>query len=139
MSGTRVKHEWNKSETSRLDLFFAFIVHHKAELTAFDDDDRWLLLSLSDVQKRMFWHVANTCIARGTQRTGPIEIKGFFSPLGISTDVVRTSLNRMIEKGILQREKGKLGKNGFAIISLPRTIHDLAKELITNFNNTQTT
>jgi hypothetical protein len=137
MTGTRVKHEWDKIESKSLDSFFAFIVRHKAELTASDDDEHWLLLGLSDVQKRMFWHVAINCLDRGAQRTGPIEIKNFFSPLGISTDVVRTSLKRLAEKGILQREKGKLGKNGFAIISLPRAIHDVAKELFTNFTSAQ--
>lgn len=143
-SGTRLEQEWNKSGTNlehnqdknetNFNSFFAFILHHKQQIAAFDDgDDSWLILSLSDVQKRMFWHVAINCIDRGAPKTGPIEIKGFFSPLRLSTDVVRVSLRRLVEKGLLQREKGKLGRNGFAIISLPRPIHEAAKELFANF------
>jgi hypothetical protein len=137
MNGTRVKHEWNKSESTSIDSFFAFIIRQREDLTASHDEEHWLLLGLSNVQRRMFWHVAINCIERGAQRTGPIEIKSFFSPLSISTDVVRTSLKRLTEKGLLQREKGKLGKDGFAIISLPRAIHDIAKELFTHFISVQ--
>ena len=134
---TRLEHESNKTATRPMHSFFEFILRYKEELAVFDDDYRCLVLGLSDVQKRMFWHVAINCICRGSQRTGPIEIKGFFSVLGISIGVVRMSLDRLVQKGLLQKEKGKLGKNGFAIISLPRAIHDVAKELFTNFNSTQ--
>jgi predicted transcriptional regulator len=63
-------------------------------------------------------------------RTGPIEIKGFFEKLAIATPVVRTTLNRLVDKRIIQREKGKLGKNGFAVISLPKAMFDAAREII---------
>lgn len=143
---TRLEHEYNKSvtrvehdhnKTLGLNSFHAFVVLQRIELAYYDDDARCLLLSLSDVQRRIFWHVAFECINRGDLRTRPIEIKSFFAPLDIATAVVRTSLNRLIEKRLLQREKGKLGKNGFAIISLPKSIYDAANAIVTNFQNAQ--
>lgn len=139
MSITRLEHECDNKKLLAQNIFYASLVRQKIELTAYENDDRCLILSLSDVQRRMFWHVAFECINRESLRTGPIEIKGFFSALGIATAVVRTSLNRLIEKRLLQREKGKLGKNGFAIISLPKPIYDIAKEIVGDFHNTQAT
>lgn len=137
---TRLEHDHNKTETAEgLSSFFAFIANQTLSFAIYEDDARWLLLSLSDVQKRMFWHVAISCINRGALRTSPIEIKSFFSPLGISTGVMRTTLHRLTEKRLLQREKGKLGKNGFAIISIPKTIHDAAKDIFANFEASQCT
>lgn len=138
MSITRVEHEYNKSETRfAQDSFSAFLVQKRVDLLTYEDDARCLLLSLSDVQRRMFWHVAFECISRDALRTGPIEIKGFFSTLELTTGVMRTSLNRLTEKRLLQREKGKLGKNGFAIIALPKSIYEAAKEIVNNFQSTQ--
>jgi hypothetical protein len=137
MSTTRVEHEYNKSQTMDTDSFYAFVVAQRTLLNVYDDDLRSMLLSLSDVQRRLFWHVAFECINRGDMRTAPLEIKSFFAPLGISTAVVRTSLVRLIDKRLLQREKGKLGKNGFAIIALPKTAFEIAHDLVINFQNSQ--
>lgn len=113
-----------------LDNFFVFINNQKSLLGIFEiNDPKYFVLTLSDAQKKIFWHTAIHCIQRGATNTGPIEVKNFYGPLQISLGVVRTSLNRLIEKGILQRERGKRGKNGFAIISLPKLIFDTTKIL----------
>ncbi len=137
LSRTRVEQELNKNKTTDIDSFYAFVVAQRTLLNVYDDDLRSMLLSLSDVQRRLFWHVAFECINRNDIRTAPLEIKSFFAPLGISTAVVRTSLVRLIEKRLLQREKGKLGKNGFAIIALPKTAFEIAQELVINFQESR--
>ena len=104
---------------------------------SYEDDPKCLILTLSDIQKKIFWCAAIECIKRDTSQTGPIEIKTFFGNLDISTAVVRTTLNRLIDKRILQKEKGKLGKNGFAILSLPKRMLDEAKEIFAEFKALQ--
>lgn len=135
-SEIRVEHYYNKSQIIDTDSFYAFIISQRTTLN-YDDDLRSILLSLSDVQRRLFWHVTFECINREDLRTAPLEIKGFFSPLGISTDVVRTSLVRLINKRLIQREKGKLGRNGFAIIALPKIVLEIAQELVMGFQNSK--
>jgi hypothetical protein len=137
MSVTRVEHDYNKNRAFDMNSFYAFILTQRTQIDSYDDDMRCMLLSLSDVQRRIFWHVAFECINRGDSRTTGIEIKSFFEPLGIDIGVVRTSLNRLNDKRLLQREKGKRGKNGFAIIALPKTTNEIAQELITNFKNSR--
>lgn len=133
---TKLKHEYNNSASIDINNLIYFLTQQKTLLDVFEfSDPRYLVLSLSDGQRKIFWHTALQCIKRGTSRTGPIEIKSFFEVLGISIPVVRTSLNRLVEKGLLQRERGKLGKNGFAIISLPKMIFDTAERLVQEYNS----
>jgi len=146
-SETKVKHEYNKSVT-RLKLddykiitknspndFYAFIKSQQESVTDYEDEPRSIILCLSDVQRQIFWCIAHECIKRKSTRTGPIEIKSFFNILAISTPVVRTTLNRLVDKRIIQREKGKLGKNGFAIISLPKIMFDAACNIYADYEN----
>ncbi len=135
-SETLLKHDYNNTVSIKIDDFILFINQQKNLLDEFETSDpRFLILGLSDVQRKIFWHTAFHCIKRGAPRTGPIEIKGFFEPLDVATTVVRTSLNRLVEKGLLQRERGKLGKNGFAIISLPKMIFDTTECLVKEYNS----
>lgn len=135
-SVTRLEHDCNKTEVSvELKDFLAYAEKLKSSITNYEDDLRSLILSLSDVQKRIFWLIALECIKLNAPRSGPIEIKGFFGNLAISTAVVRTTLNRLVDKHIIQREKGKLGKNGFAIISLPKMMFDEAKDIFAEFQS----
>lgn len=113
--------------------FFVFVENAKASIINYNDKPRCLILSLSDAQKRIFWRIAIECINRNSHRTGPIQIKGFFEGLTISTPVVRTSLNRLVDKGVLQRETGKPGKNGFSIISLPKAMFNSSREIWADF------
>ena len=135
-SNLRLEHDYNKSVTRlehdcnmivtdlELGSLFAFINKQRIEVLDFEDELQYLILNLSDVQKRVFWHVALECLNRNSPRTRPMEIKSFFEKLDISMPVIRTTLNRLVDKRLLQREKGKLGKNGFAIISLSRVTFD---------------
>lgn len=146
-SVTRVEHDYNKIKTrleqdnnktltsNKFDNFYLFIDNQRASIIDYEDDPRSMILSLSDVQKQIFWNIATECIKRQNTRTGPIEIKSFFGQLAISTPVVRTTLNRLVDKRIIQREKGKLGKNGFAVISLPKIMFDAAANIFTDFQN----
>jgi hypothetical protein len=136
-SVTRLEHDYNLSiTTTDPNHLIGFVVQQKIFLDNFEFSNPWyLVVSLSDVQRKVFWHIALECIKRGVPRTGPIEIKGFFEGLEISIPVVRTTLNRLVEKDIIQREPGKLGKNGFAIIALPKMIFDVAAALLNDFNN----
>ncbi len=132
----RVKQECNKDLPSDLNQLVSFAAHQRTVLDNFSlSDPRYLILSLGDVQRKIFWHTALYCIKRTSPRTGPIEIKSFFDVLDSSTPVVRTSLNRLVEKGLLQRERGKLGKNGFAIISLPKMIFDTVECLVQEYHS----
>jgi hypothetical protein len=134
---TRLEHEYNKSVTEKSqNIFYEFLDKKKLNLDSFDMiDPLYLITSLSDAQKRIFWHIALECISRKNSRTRPIEIKSFFASLAISIGVVRTTLNRLVGKRIIQREQGKLGKNGFAIIALPKMIFDAAQIIFNDFNN----
>ncbi|MCA9508562.1 MAG: hypothetical protein KC505_09090 [Myxococcales bacterium] len=118
------------------DNFVLFINHVKENLDIIDFDElEHTIVCLSDVQRKVFWLVAFQCLKRNSFRTGPIQIKSFFEPTRIAITVVRTSLDRLVEKGILKRERGKLGKNGFAVISLSKTIFDFASNLVKNYNH----
>lgn len=133
-SVTRLEHDYNKNVTRfEINKFSAFIENQRLSIDSYEDEPRFLILNLSDAQKRIFWHIAIECLNRNAPRTRPIEIKGFFEPLAISTPVVRTTLNRLVDKRIIQREKGKLGKNGFAIISLPKIMFEAAQVILADF------
>jgi hypothetical protein len=134
-SVTRVEHEHSQTLPSKAhETFFDFLDTKRASLFNFESHDpKASLVILSELQRQVFWHVAKQCLNRNVHHTGPIEIKSFFNELDTSTAIVRTTLNRLREKRLIQREQGKLGRNGFAIISLPSLIYDAAKEILAEY------
>lgn len=134
---TRLEQDYNKSTVTDPPVnWIQFLEKKRSELFNLDSNDPKLsLIVLSDLQQQIFWHIAKHCISRNTANTGPIEIKSFFGELDITTGVVRTTLNRLGDKRLIQREKGKLGRNGFAVIGIPLLILEAAKDILSGFPN----
>lgn len=140
---TNKKHDMDKGtgggehleNQPKLDLqsFFVFLLHERSAIIDYENDTRSIILGLSSTQREVFWRVAIRCINRNTLNTGPLEIADFFSSMRTSIDVARTSLFRLVKKKLLQREKGKLGRNGFAIIAIPKPMFDIASSIFEKF------
>lgn len=82
------------------------------------------LLCLTGIQKKIVECVADICSAGGRLNTGPVETNRICVYVNASRESIKTSINRLINKGILIRNKGKTARGGY--IDLGMTEHILS-------------
>ncbi|STX55808.1 Uncharacterised protein [Legionella beliardensis] len=75
---------------------------------------------LSGIQKIIFSYVINVCSARGTLDTGNILSSDLAISANCSTGSIKTSLIRLIEKGLLFRLQGKSSRGGYIVLGITK-------------------
>ena len=58
--------------------------------------------------------------------TGPVHIEKLANQFKITAGTCRTSINRLVEKGFLERDLSKPGKNGFSVFKI---IHSVRRQI----------
>ena len=72
--------------------------------------------------------IVDRCASRAMLSTGVIKGEIFSEITGTSSKMVKTSIQRLVGKNLIQRERGKTGRGGFYIFSLTELIRNAALE-----------
>ncbi|MGI2257545.1 hypothetical protein ACRRVD_03300 [Candidatus Cardinium hertigii] len=70
---------------------------------------------LCGIQKRMVRYFVSCCTVRGESVTGPVTIETLSSVTNTTKKTLRKVVQRIIEKGLMERVGGKTGKSGFSV------------------------
>lgn len=76
-------------------------------------------------QKQVFLYIAKRCIANDSLVTGPISKQDLKENISSDIDTIKTSLQRLVQKGFIHRELSKSGTGGFSIFSISSPIKKL--------------
>ena len=86
------------------------------------------IFRLTGHQKKIFMFIVDRCASRAMLSTGVIKGEIFSEITGTSSKMVKTSIQRLVGKNLIQRERGKTGRGGFYIFSLTELIRNAALE-----------
>lgn len=99
------------------------------------------ILMLVGLQKKIHFYVAQRCILNENLRSGPITMDMLKTATGATDKCIKTSIHRLVRRGVFEREKGKKGLGGFCIFRINdpmrrAVIHDMQMALASNQNVT---
>ena len=80
------------------------------------------VLSLSGLQRNILGFVTDICSVRDNLSTGPIETNTVCTYVKSTSGATKMSIKRLIDKGLLIRNKGRTAKGGYINLSIPREI-----------------
>jgi predicted transcriptional regulator len=83
------------------------------------------LAKLSGLQRQIIDCVLDICLAREATNTGPIETSLLSQYINANYGTTKTSLNRLVNKGFLNRLPGRTAKGGYINLELPDHIRDM--------------
>lgn len=86
------------------------------------------IFRLTGHQKNLFFFIYERCISRGMLSTGPLTNETLTSATKIALKMLKLSIQRLVEKCLIIREKGKTGRGGFYNFSLTMTVRNAATE-----------
>lgn len=84
------------------------------------------IFRLAGYQKKIFMLIIEKCVSRGMLSTGGITIETFVEKTGTTSKMIKTSINRLIGKNLIHRERGKTGRGGFYLFSVTEQIRNAA-------------
>ena len=70
------------------------------------------------LQRKLLLYVGTKCLARNDLCSGPISVRELSDLLGANVDTVKTTAQRLVNKGFIKRDKGKSGNGGFTIFHI---------------------
>lgn len=86
------------------------------------------IFRLTGHQKKIFMFIVERCASRAMLSTGVIKGEIFSEITGTTIKMVKTSIQRLVGKDLIQRERGKTGRGGFYIFSLTELVRNAALE-----------
>lgn len=91
-------------------------------------DAKDIVRRLVGLQKKILFFIVDDCVFRNQLYTGPIPTDALKQVTSADTDTLKTAVQRLINKKIINREKGKKGIGGFAIFSISEQIRSAVLE-----------
>lgn len=79
---------------------------------------------LTGHQRKLLIFIAEDCLSHGLLTTNYITNESLRILINTDTNSVKTSIQRLIEKGLIAREKGKRGNGGFTCYKITKSIRD---------------
>lgn len=86
------------------------------------------VINLSGLQRSILEFIADLCTINDDLETGPIETTTIALHAKTSIGSVKTSINRLIEKNLLIRKKGRTAKGGYINLSTFQDVLEVIKE-----------
>jgi predicted transcriptional regulator len=83
---------------------------------------------LFGLQKMALFNIVENCKERGLLYTSPITNEFFRNTLNTDINSVKTTIQRLIKKGLIQRKEAKKGKGGYTVFSVSSAIRNAAIE-----------
>lgn len=102
----------------------------KSKHSDFSIDETTLdkIFRLTGHQKKIFMFIFERCASRAMLSSGVIKGEIFTEITGTTIKMVKTSIQRLERKALVQRERGKTGRGGFYIFSLTELVRNAAIE-----------
>lgn len=92
-----------------------------------------LIKQLRGIQFKIFSYVVNSCTKNNSLESEKLYTPEIAEIIGCSHNSVKTSIQRLIDKGLLIRKKGKTSSGGFTLLSVAREVYMTARN-IKSFN-----
>lgn len=86
------------------------------------------IFRLTGHQKKIFMFIFERCASRAMLSTGVIKGETLAEITATSIKMVKTSIQRLVGKNLVLRERGKTGRGGFYIFSLTEQVRNAAIE-----------
>jgi len=86
------------------------------------------IFRLSGHQKKIFMFIFERCASRAMLSTGVIQGDILCEITVTTLKMVKTSIQRLVGKGLINRERGKTGRGGFYIFSLSEQVRNSSLE-----------
>jgi DNA-binding MarR family transcriptional regulator len=86
------------------------------------------IFRLTGHQKKIFMFIFERCVSRAMLSSGVIKGEVFTEITGTTIKMVKTSIQRLERKALVQRERGKTGRGGFYMFSLTEIVRNAAIE-----------
>jgi hypothetical protein len=100
------------------------------------DEDKYVheYAKLVGFQKQVLLYIVKRCIANDSLVSGPIAKQDFKEHVSPNLDSIKTTIQRLVHKGFLQRELSKSGAGGFSVFSISQAF----KKMILGCQNPNT-
>ncbi|MBA2655618.1 MAG: hypothetical protein H0U70_01375 [Tatlockia sp.] len=121
---TELKQSSNEriTTTKQLDNLTGNLIDNTEKLTYYIES----IKRLSGIQKNIFLFVINMCTARGMLDTGIVLSSDLANASNCSLGSAKTSLNRLIEKQLVTRLRGKSSRGGYMVLGISNEIQAAA-------------
>ncbi len=126
---TQTEHKWNTNQTQ---------MEHKPNTKpntkrntngTQTEHKRTDLNAIVGGQRKLLFYIYNLCKMNGTKITSPLNLEVLYENTFIEKGSIKTSLNRLVQKGFLIRQEIKSGRSGWVIFRMPDTVY---QELFNN-------
>ena len=84
---------------------------------------------LGGLQKKALFYIVNNCKTEGTLYTSPITNEFLRNLLNTDIHSVKTTIYRLVKKGIIGRKGGKRGNGGYSIFYITETVRNIVLEI----------
>lgn len=88
-----------------------------------------ILKNLTGIQEKIFQFILDICCSLNQLETGPLSTYDLAAAANCNYGSAKTSLKRLIDKGILIRKKGRTAKSGYLNLSINQEIKLIALQL----------
>ncbi len=86
------------------------------------------IFRLSGHQKKLFLFIVERCFSRGLLSTGAITSDTLVDVMNTSLKMIKTTIQRLVLKSLVIRERGKTGRGGFYSFAITESIRNAALE-----------
>lgn len=87
-----------------------------------------VIFRLTGHQKRIFIFIVDRCMSRGMLSSGVLKGETLVDITSTSMKMVKTSIQRLVGKNLIIREKGKTGRGGFYTFRIMETVRNASIE-----------
>lgn len=84
---------------------------------------------LVGLQKKALFYIVENCKLGGVLYTSPITNEFFKNLLNTDTNSVKTTIQRLVNKGIIKRKEGKKGNGGYTVFSITEAVRNSVIEI----------
>ena len=83
-----------------------------------------MIQRVAGLQRKILFHIVSDCILRSDLTSNPVTTDSLKVITNANTDTLKTAIQRLVNKNLLKRRKGKKGKGGFAIFTISEEIRN---------------
>ena len=93
------------------------------------EDKTKVIKQLCGLQKKALFYIVEECRLNGTLNTMPVTNESLRELLKTDVNSVKTTIHRLVKKGLISRQEGKKGNGGYSIFSISETVRSIIFEI----------
>ena len=104
---------------------------NKTDLPKINYEDKTKVIKqLCGLQKKALFYIVEECRLNGNLNTMPVTNESLRELLKTDVHSVKTTIHRLVKKGLISRQEGKKGNGGYSIFSISETVRSIVFEII---------